>query len=100
MFLGENSSRLRGGWPNAGRSFAAAQWRRLGLGCIVGSLVGIGVHLLTRDSGFASLLQQKSANLAITKSFDGFRAYRPEVVALCIGIAVVAVVPTLLWLWR
>ncbi len=97
MPLREKSS---GGWHHAGRNFVAAQWRRVGLGCIVGALIGMGVHLLTRDSRFASFVHQEWAELVMTKRFDGFRAYKAEVVALCIGIFAIAVIPTLLWLRR
>src|SRR2546427_2216463 len=100
MFLREKSNSVRRWWRGGGCKFLEAQWRRLAFGCIVGSLIGTGAHLATRDSRFAVFFHQKWANLAVRSRFDGFRAYEPELLALCIGVFAIAVVPALLWLSR
>jgi KAP-like P-loop domain-containing protein len=96
----KKSNGVRQWWVRAGRKFLQAQWRRMGLGCIIGGLIGTGVHLLTHDSGSGSYLHQEWSDLSISQRFDGFRAYRPELVILFIGIVAVAVIPTSLWAWR
>jgi hypothetical protein len=100
MYMREKWGGVRGWWQHAGRSFVGAQWRRVGVGCIVGAVTGIGVHLLTREARFASFLLQDWAGFVTTKRFDGFRAYKAEALALCLGMFALAAIPTLLWLWR
>jgi hypothetical protein len=73
-------------WSRVGRSFLEALWRRLTIGCVFGSLAGIGVHLITRDSHFQSFFQRNWATLTISDRFDGFSTYQTELVVLAIAV--------------
>lgn len=96
----EKSLSTRQWWVNVAGKFLRAQWHRVGLGCIVGALVAIAVHLLSRDSAFATSLRQNRVDLSDGQRFDVLSTYKSELVALCIGIAIVAVIPVFLWSWR
>ena len=54
------------------------EWRRLLIGCAIGSLIAIAVHLAFWDSVFVPALQGKWTPKQ--KFFDGFSAYKPELV--------------------
>jgi hypothetical protein len=46
------------------------------------------VHLLGRDSALQPLIREKWASLPSRWHFDGFRAYKAELITSSIGIAV------------
>src|SRR5437867_4524663 len=100
MFSPEKRKRVRQWWDRVGSEFLELQWRRLALGCVVGSMLAAGAHLLIRDSRFAPLLTQAWAKVANQNRFDGFRAYRAELEALFIGVFAISAIHVLSWLRR
>jgi hypothetical protein len=88
-------------WPSrVDREFLEAQWRRLALGCVAGSLVSVGVHLLARDSRVSPIVHRKFGAFGNSGRFDGFLAYSPELVVLGIALFSIAAIPTVRWLWK
>jgi len=79
--------RARRWWRKTGPKFFRAQWRRVWLGCVLGGLVAIGFHVLLVDSRAAPFLLQQWSTLSQHTTFDGFRAYGRELVALGTGLA-------------
>lgn len=68
--------------------FAAAQWARLIIGFALGCVVAVFVHLFTHDTTFVRLLERKLARLSAQQSFDGLSAYRLELYALSLVLAI------------
>ena len=99
MFLSES---LNPGWwrGHGGPRFVQKEWRRLWIGWFIGSLLGIAVHLLTRESRLAPIAHRTWRDLWSSQSFDGLGAYKTELVALCIGLAAIALPNTYLWFLR
>lgn len=95
----ENVTSARRAWDQPKGQLLLKQWGRMGFGCVLGAFVSVGLHLLQRDVAFASYLQESWARL-IKEHFDGLQSYKPELIALCIGLAMVAVIPIPRWLWR
>src|SRR5271157_282866 len=91
---------MKAWWTKSVRGFFGRQFRRLSIGVTFGSLVGVVVHLLTRDSVFYPAIRLKWASFAFHKQFDGFRAYNIEFWGLIIGLSMLALVPWILWSWR
>lgn len=91
---------MRRWWSRAVRSFLEELWRRLMIGCVLGSLAGIAVHLITRDSRFHSFFHSKWAALTISERFDGFPAYETELVVFAIAIFGIAFIHVLWRLWK
>jgi hypothetical protein len=71
----------------------------LGLGCILGSILTVGQHM-RRDKHLSPRLHSLSYSLWEGRYFDGVAAYKVEVAALLLGLAVVAFPFGLRWLRR
>ena len=69
-------------------------------GCILGSLLAIGAHVILRDSLLASRFHSMWGSLWERKYFDGVAAYKVEEAALLLGLAIVAMPSVLRWLIR
>jgi hypothetical protein len=79
---------LRSWWASSGPRFVAAEWRRLVFGCVVGCILGIGIHLVWHDRIFEAAIQKRWAEAPAQKLFEGFSAYRLELSALAVVLAV------------
>ena len=79
---------LRSWWASSGPRFVATQWKRLVFGCGMGCVLGICIHLVWRDRIFEAAIQKKWAEAPAQKLFEGFSAYRLELSALAVVLAV------------
>ena len=52
-------NRFKSWWRISGRGFLTLEWRRLLIGCAIGWLIAIAVHLAFWDSVFVPALQGK-----------------------------------------
>ena len=77
----------------SGERFIATQWRRLVTGWGLGCLLAIAAHLLWRDRVFVPTLRKKWATVPAQSMFDGVFAYKTELLALGVVVAVAAVIP-------
>src|SRR5260221_10113480 len=82
-------------WLSTGRKFITRQWARTALGSFLGGILGFLVHLFVRDSAFAGLVAEKSADLTLVKDFDGITAYKNELLVVLLAIIGLLVVPIL-----
>jgi KAP family P-loop domain len=98
MVLIESSLRVRLWWGHGGRRAARNLWRRLALGSVVGSLISVALHVITRDSQMFPLIHRRWSEFSYKASFDGIGAYEKELIWLCIGIAAIAIPWALKWL--
>jgi hypothetical protein len=87
-------------WKISGQQFAKSQWHRLVMGCGLGCVVAISVHLLWHDSVFIPLLQKKWAALPAQTMFDGVSAYRLELQVLGVVAFAAIGVPIVGIIWR
>jgi hypothetical protein len=74
--------------------------RDAGIGCILGSLVGIAFHLITHGSRFTFYRDTEWSHVLIKEHFDGFQAYKTELLVLSIGVVALVVISISLWTWR
>jgi hypothetical protein len=91
-------NRFKSWWHSSGRGFLALGWRRLLIGCAIGSLIAIAVHLALRDSVFVPVLQGKWTPKQ--KFFDGFSAYEPELVLFSSVLLALLSVPVVIAIWH
>jgi hypothetical protein len=82
-------------WRSSGRRFALAQWVRVLTGAAIGCILAGADHLISQDTRFLPYFRQWWAKLPARNNFDGIAAYRLELVALGIVVAI-GVVPWLL----
>jgi KAP family P-loop domain len=75
-------------------------WRRVGIGCILGALVGVAFHLFSHDSRFAAYAYTEWSQILVKEHFDGLQAYTTELIVLLIATAAVVAIPISLWMWR
>jgi len=66
---------------------------------VLGSLLAVFDHLLTRDSVLAPRIHQKLFSYWPIKGFDGIAAYRVEILVICLGLAIL-LSPAFTWLVR
>jgi hypothetical protein len=75
-------------WRSSGRRFALAQWVQVLTGAAIGCVVAGADHLISQDTRFLPHVEQWWSKLPARNDFDGIAAYRLELVALGIVLAI------------
>jgi hypothetical protein len=83
-----------------GSKFLFAQWRRLCVGVIIGSIIAAVDHLLVHDAHFECVLGREWGKFSTGKFFDGVQTYRLEIFVLCAGIFLIVIKPAASWIQR